>query len=57
MLAHLVVAETLAGIWTALVRAGPLIVHAIFMLQLRAYVVVLVFPEVILEGLAGKELR
>ena len=53
MLAHPVVAEALSCIWTALVRARPLIVHAIFVLQLRAYVVVLIPPEVILEGFAG----
>ena len=53
MLAHPVVAEALSCIRTALVWARPFIVHAIFVLQLRAYVVVLIPPEVILEGFAG----
>ena len=53
MLAHSVVAEALAYIRAALVRARPLIVHAIFVLQFGAYVVVLILPKVILEGFAG----
>ena len=53
MLAHPVVAEALSCIGTAFVWARPLVVHAIFVLQLRAYVVVLVLPEVVLEGFAG----
>ena len=44
VLAHAVVAEALACIGTTLVRAGSLIVHAILVLQLGAFVVVLVFP-------------
>ena len=53
MLTHSVVAEALTCIRATLVRARSLIVHAIFMLQLRTLVVVLIHPKVILEGFAG----